>query len=161
VGVALTHVYSLEYQESIVSQRVDCAGLFGWPCQGLFQTGSGTYPENKLTSNFNYSAGPFTAHLSWRWISSTRNAAPLGSEICCGIADPVLAAPTVASWNYLDLGLSYQWDFGLLLRAGINNLTDKSPPLMGDSVYEFNTDALLFDIFGRTYFTSIRYEFGF
>lgn len=161
VGLMLTHVFSLDYQENVVTEVLDCAGKFGWPCQFLFQTGSGTYPEHKLITNFNYSSGPFTAHLSWRWIDGTDNAAPLGSETCCGVSDPVLAAPKVSSWNYLDFGLAYEWDFGLLARLGVNNLTDKQPPLMGDSAYEFNTDALLYDIFGRTYYLNLRYQFGF
>jgi outer membrane receptor protein involved in Fe transport len=159
VGAMLTHVLALEFQENIVTEVYDCAGYFGWPCQGLFRTGSGTYPENRLISNFDYDSGPFTARLSWRWIYSVDNAAPLLSGIVFGIENPVLATPRVSSWNYLDLGLAYEWDSGVQARLGINNLTDKAPPLMGDSAFKFNTDAQLYDVFGRTYFLNLRYRF--
>jgi outer membrane receptor protein involved in Fe transport len=161
VGAMLTHVFSLDFQENIATQIVDCAGLFGYPCINLFGNGVGTYPENRLMTNFNYSSGPFTAHLAWRWIDGTDNAAPLISEICCGISDPVEAVPSVSSWNYFDLGLAWAWDNGLLLRLGVNNLTDKEPPLMGDNQNENNTDALMYDVFGRTYYLNLRYQFGF
>lgn len=162
VGAALTHVFSLEFQENIVTQVLDCNGVFGWPCWQLFSGSSpGTYPENKLNTNFTYRSGPFTGQLAWRWIDGTDNAAPLGSDICCGIPDPVLAMPSVSSWNYFDLGLAYEWDFGLLVRLGINNLLDEDPPLMGDAQLENNTDALMYDVFGRTYYLNLRYQFGF
>jgi len=161
LGAAFTHVYSLDFQENVVTQVIDCAGKFGWPCYELFSgQGSATYPENRLTANFNYSSGPFTAHLTWRWIGGTDNAAPLGSANF-GVPDPVLAAPKVSSWNYFDLGLGYEWGKGLLLRLGVNNLTDKDPPVMGDSQFEDNTDALMYDVFGRTYYLNLRYQFGF
>jgi outer membrane receptor protein involved in Fe transport len=162
VGAMLTHVLSLDFQENIVTQVFDCRGKFGWPCWELFSgSSSGTYPENKLTTNFNYSSGPLTAHLAWRWIDGADNAAPLGSEICCGISDPVLATPQVPSWSYFDLGAAYEWNNGLLLRLGINNLFDKEPPLMGDGQLGPNTDELMYDVFGRTYYLNLRYQFGF
>jgi iron complex outermembrane recepter protein len=141
MGAMLTHVLSLDFQENIVTQVFDCRGKFGWPCWQLFSgDSSATYPENKLMANFNYTSGPLTAHLTWRWIGGSDNAAPLGSEYYYGFPDPALATPTVSSRNYLDLG--------------INNLCDKDPPLMGDSQVENNTDALLYDVFRRTSTTS-------
>jgi len=161
VRAMLTHVFSLDFQENIVTQVFDCAGVFGWPCNGMLGNFVGTYPKNKANVSIDYLSGPFTTHLAWRWIEGTDNAAPLGSEICCGISDPVLAIPSVSSWQYLDLGLAYEWGFRLLLRLGVNNLLDKDPPLMGDAQQENNTDALMYDVFGRSYYLNLRYQFDF
>lgn len=73
----------------------------------------------------------------------------------------MIAVPDVSSWNYLDLGFSYGWDNGLLLRLGINNLTDKEPPLMDNAQNRNNTDALMYDVYGRSYYLNLRYQFGF
>ena len=110
--------------------------------------------------NFNYGSGGLTGKLAWRWIDGTDNAAVLAPELIYGFTDPVLAIPNVSSWNYLDLGLAYEWNNGLLLRLGINNLTNKKPPLMGDQNGN-NTDALMYDVYGRTYYLDVRYGFGF
>jgi len=32
---------------------------------------------------------------------------------------------------------------------------------MGDSQFEDNTDALMYDVFGRTYYLNLRYQFNF
>jgi hypothetical protein len=32
---------------------------------------------------------------------------------------------------------------------------------MGDAQLENNTDALMYDVFGRTYYLNLRYRFGF
>jgi iron complex outermembrane receptor protein len=160
IGAALTHVFSLEYQENIVTEVFDCNGLFGAPCNNLFGIGTGTYPENKLNVNLNYGSGGLSGNLAWRWIDGTDNAAVLAPEFIYGFPDPVIAVPDVSSWSYLDLGLAYEWDNGLLLRLGINNLTDKDPPLMGNAQNGNNTDALLYDVYGRTYYLNLRYRFG-
>lgn len=163
ISAALTHVLSLEFQENLVTQIYDCNGLFGNPCGGLFGIGGpSTYPENKLNVNFNYASGGLTANLAWRWIDGTDNAAVLAPEFIYGFPDPIIAVPSVSSWNYFDLGLAWEWDSGLLLRLGINNLTDKEPPLMGPTQGGGNnTDALMYDVYGRTYYLNLRYQFGF
>ncbi|MGD8356617.1 MAG: TonB-dependent receptor [Lysobacterales bacterium] len=160
VNATLNHVFSLEFQQNTVSTGLNCTGKFGWPCAYALSNGVGTFPRNRMSTNLNYRIGPLTVHLTWQWIGSVDNASPLGAEAIYGFSDPVAAIPRIGSWNYLDLGFAYWWDNGLLLRAGVNNLTDKDPPFMGDQ-NENNTDALMYDVFGRTYFVNLRYEFDF
>lgn len=154
-----THVLSLKSQENIVTEVRECAGLFGWPCANFGTVG--TFPENRMLTNINYGSGPFDAHLTWSWIDGMDNAAPLGACTVFGYCPPVLAVPSISSWNYLDLGLAWQWDNGLLVRFGINNLTDKDPPLLADQGGELNTDHIMYDVYGRSYYINLRYEFGF
>ena len=55
--------------------------------------------------------------------------------------------------TYLDLSLSYEFASGFHARLGVNNLTGTDAPLMPG--LENNTDALLYDVFGRSYFLSL------
>jgi len=151
-----THMFSNETQENIVTEIYDCAGYFGWPCAE--QDGGGSFPANKLISNFDYISGPLSIRLTWRWIDGMLNAAPFASA-SFGVPDPDLGIPSVSSTNYFDLGLGWQFTDAILARFGINNLFDEDPPLMADAVNSNNTDTLLYDIFGRSYFLAINLEF--
>ena len=74
--------------------------------------------------------------------------------------DPVLAIPEIPSWSYLDLGFSYEFGDSTTVRLGINNLSDKEPAFMADATFANNTDATMYDVFGRSYYLGISYRFG-
>ncbi|MDX1461403.1 MAG: TonB-dependent receptor, partial [Xanthomonadales bacterium] len=157
VNATLTHIMSLRTQENPISQVFECEGTFGFPCGGggnLF--GAETIPENRMTANINYASGPFTAHLTWRWIDGTDNAAPIGLPLF-GITEFTLAIPDIPAWNYFDLGLGYEWNDRLTMRFGVNNLFDKESPFMADWTW-VNTDSQMYDVFGRTYYLNFRYQ---
>jgi len=149
-----THILSTRTQENVVTTIQECAGLFGWPCEA-FEHGI-SFPENRLTTNFDYTSGALNIHLTWRWIDGMDNAAQLGADIL-GWGDLDLAVPDVPSFNYFDLGFGYRFNDHFYARMGINNLTDEQAPLMADAVNRNNTDTRLYDIFGRTYFFSFGY----
>ena len=154
LNLAWVHLLSRETQENIVTEVLDCAGYFGWPCET--QDSGTSHPENRMTANFNYSSGPLTAHLTWRWIDSMKNGSPLRSFVY-GVPDPVMVLPKVSSYSYFDLGLGYEISESLNLRFGINNLLEKQAPNMADQSNDNNTDARLYDIFGRSYYFSFNY----
>ncbi len=149
-----THLLSYKVQENPATEVLDCAGYFGWPCL----RGNGTHPEDRVTANLHYSTGPVSAHLTWRWIDGTDNAMPMMAYIW-GIPAPDLAVPSINSENYVDLGLSYEFDEALLVRFGANNLLDNDAPMMGGAVSVFNTDTGLYDVFGRSYYLTLSAEF--
>ena len=156
VNLIWTHMFSNKTQENIVTEIYDCSGYFGWPCDE--EIGGGSYPANKLISNFDYISGALSIHFAWRWIDGMLNAAPFASANF-GVPDPDLAIPSVPSYNYFDFGLGWQFSDAILARFGINNLLDEQPPLMADAVVSNNTDTRQYDIFGRTYFASVSMEF--
>jgi outer membrane receptor protein involved in Fe transport len=151
INLIWTHMFSNETQENIVTEIYDCAGYFGKPCD--VELGGGSYPANKLISNFDYLSGALSVHVAWRWIESMRNAAPFMDP------DVNLAIPSVSSRHFFDLGMGWQFSDSVLARFGINNLFDEDPPLMADAVFSNNTDTLVYDVFGRSYFISINTEF--
>jgi outer membrane receptor protein involved in Fe transport len=148
-----THVFSNKFQENVVTSIDDCTGYFGWPCEQF------SNPDNRITTNINYASGPFMAHLTWRWIDGMTNASPKGSWIF-GVPDPVLAIPELPSWSYFDLGFSYEIGDSTTLRFGVNNLADKEPAFMADQSFANNTDSQMYDVFGRSYYLGVSYQFG-
>jgi outer membrane receptor protein involved in Fe transport len=155
VNLYWTYMLTHKEQESPVSEVLECAGYFGWPCDSYF---GGTLSRNRVTSNIHYASGPLGLHLTWRWIEGTDNAAPFRSEIY-GVPDPDLAVPTVGDKNYLDLGLVYEFSDHFTTRFGVNNLLDTSPPQMADTVFANNTDTGLYDVFGRSYYLTMSAHF--
>jgi outer membrane receptor protein involved in Fe transport len=140
-------------QENPVTEIIDCAGYFGWPCSF-----TNAYSNNRVTGNFHYGSGPLGLRLTWRWIEGTDSGAPLQSYIW-GIPDPNLAIPEVGDEHYLDLGLAYEFSDYFTARFGVNNLLDNDPPQMADQVWSNNTDTGLYDIFGRSYYLTLSAHF--
>ena len=76
-----------------------------------------------------------------------------------GFPEPTLAIPSIGSKHYLDLGFGYEFNDKFTARFGINNLTDTDAPNMANAVFTNNTDTLLFDVFGRSFYLSVSAEF--
>lgn len=148
-----TYMLTNKEQENPVTEVIDCAGYFGWPCP------ANTYPGNRVTGNIHYASGSLGLHLTWRWIDGTDNAAPFRSEEIYGVPDPDLAVPNVSDKHYFDLGLSYTFNDHLTARFGVNNLLDNDPPQMADTVSGINTDTALYDAFGRSYYLNLSAQF--
>ncbi len=152
-------MFANETQENIVTEVYDCNGFFGWPCWAIHPGADfgGSFPENRVLTNFNYASGPLDLHLAWRWIDGMDNAAILVSADF-GVPEPVFAVPAVSSYNYFDLGVSYRLTDALRLRFGINNLADEEAPNMGTNGPDHNTDTRLYDVFGRSYYLSFTWN---
>ena len=60
----------------------------------------------------------------------------------------------IASVVYQDVEASYQWS-GIVIRAGINNLTDRDPPFLSSGAA--NTYPETYRLLGRTYFLQLSY----
>ncbi|MGI9223023.1 MAG: TonB-dependent receptor domain-containing protein [Woeseiaceae bacterium] len=155
VNVYWTHILTNKEQEHPATEVLDCAGYFGRPCN--FR--ADTFPENRVTSNVQYSTGSLALYLTWRWIEGTRNAAPIYIEQIWGVTDPNLAIPEVDDEHYLDFGLSYAFNDQFSANFGVNNVLDNDPPQMADAVRGPNTDAGLYDVFGRSYYMTLSARF--
>lgn len=143
-----SHLLAWQDQENIITQVLECKGLFGHGCSS--PTG-GTFPENRIYSDITYESGPATLRLAWRWIDGTRNFLS---------QDPsnVLAIPKVSPESYLDLGLRYEFSDSMQARFGIVNLLDNDPPQMANAGGGNNTDTGYYDVFGRSYYLSLQWR---
>jgi outer membrane receptor protein involved in Fe transport len=156
VGLTWTHLQELSSQPTPFSTALDCAGYYGWPC--IVESDGMTFAADRIATSLRYTSGDLSAHLNWRWIGKTDNAAPFRSADF-GWPDPDLAIPFVKQKNYFDLGIAYEFSEHVTARLTIANLTDTEAPLMADAVWDKNTDTRMYDIFGRSYTLSFSLSY--
>jgi outer membrane receptor protein involved in Fe transport len=155
----LTGSYLEHFKETPIpgAHTYDCAGYFGATCQTVnarwrhILRGTWVSPWN------------FTASATWRYIGpvSNDNNSP----------DPYLHFavfggydyfnPHIGSYSYLDLSTTWYVGKVLSFRAGINNVTDKDPPLLNTILVpggEANTNDV-YDMFGRQIFLAFTARF--
>ncbi len=134
----------------------DCTGLFGLTCETVNPRW-----RHVLRASWDLPSR-LTATLSWRYISAVKEDN--------NDSDPTLNESTFAGYDsfnakigaqsYFDLAATYQLE-KVELRGGINNLTDKAPPLLGSEIIgggSPNTYSL-YDLFGRQVFFAFNVKF--
>ena len=134
---------------------IECAGFFGAPCG---QTINGVSdPEFRFTSRITYRQDAWSASLRWRWSSSTEDAR-ISQAAAFGLPDPTPTIPEAAleykAEHYIDLSGTWDVNENFTLVAGINNLFDNDPPIVGTQQVAANTDPSLYDVLGRRFFVS-------
>ena len=158
VNLIWTHTLENRWQLNPVTQIVDCAGFFGFFCSIGIEAGVGmTLPKNRATTHISYASGPLSIHLTSRWIDGTTNVAKMEAQFF-GFPEPMLAIPSIGSKHYLDLGFGYEFNDNITARFGINNLTDTDASIM-TGVSGNNTDTLLYDVFGRSFYVRLTAKF--
>ncbi len=160
LNLVATYTDELTVEPLPGAPKYDCSGLYGTVC--------GTpVPEwrHKLRASWLTPWG-LDVSLTWRHID----------EVALDGSNPDTGAPPVAftdrklgARNYLDMSASYTFTEvgvfnGLTGRLGINNLTDKDPPLLGASnciaVYcNGNTFPQVYDTLGRYVFLGLTADF--
>jgi len=139
----------------------DCTGLYGPTC-------GQPHPEwrhNLRTTWATPWAGkaylPTSVSVNWRYLGETK--------LTNNSSDPYLAGTTSArnakikAYDYIDLATTFALPYNVNLRAGINNLLDKSPPAVADGLlYSFgngNTYPGTYDALGRMVFIGFSAAF--
>jgi iron complex outermembrane receptor protein len=130
----------------------DCAGLFGPTCQ----TVNPRWRHNLRTSW--QSPWNVDVHLTWRYLGKTKldsnDSDPTLNLSAFDARNPFNAK--ISAHNYFDLAANYNVNDNIELRAGINNVADKDPPIVSSDItaggsantYEF------YDLYGRQLFLS-------
>jgi outer membrane receptor protein involved in Fe transport len=135
----------------------DCAGLFGKTCQ----TVNPTWRHN-LRAAWDLPSD-VTLSATWRYMDSVKldnnDSNPLLNGASLGA--PAILDAKIAAISYFDLAATWQYTEHLQLRAGINNLLDKDPPIVPSDIisggapnyYEF------YDGLGRQVFAAFTMKF--
>ena len=115
-----------------LSEPYDCAGLYGPTCSGATVASSAPMPKWRHKARATWES-PFGLGLSlqWRRVGKVK-AETLGDNETIAPAGTVNFDPglRIKSYDYFDLAATYSlWD-RVNLRAGVNNLFDKDPPLV-------------------------------
>jgi outer membrane receptor protein involved in Fe transport len=157
--------YDLHFKTTpyVGSGTYDCAGYYGPSCG----SDGGVSPRIKSTFRINYSTPlpGFDVWAKWRLIGPVKVQNLSQNPLLAG---PVGTAPDIGNqvpgYNYIDLGASYSVTKKITARVGVNNLTDKDPPIMqafyGAAVLDSgNTYPETYDWGGRFLFANVTVDF--
>jgi outer membrane receptor protein involved in Fe transport len=136
----------------------DCAGLFGFTCQTVNPRW-----HHILRTTWN-TAWDVSAALTWRYMSGVGQDANTGNPL---MANPNYAYdaynPRIGSFSYVDLAVTWHPNSVLTVRAGANNLLDRSPPLLvaqtGIIAGGNANTSDAYDMFGRQLFVALTAKF--
>ncbi|WP_116808332.1 TonB-dependent receptor domain-containing protein [Steroidobacter cummioxidans] len=147
LNMFVNYLLSFERQDRSNLPTLDYKGTVSYFGQGL----GSSFPEFKVNLTANYMVGPVGLNVRARWIDSMQNRASVQFA-----GEPSFSG--VPSVTYLDASLSWEFMDGGLARIGVNNLTDKEPPLYAPSV-QSGTDPSLYDVVGRRIFGQLNFKF--
>ena len=102
-----------------------------------------TFPEWKMLTSLNWSMGSFGAGVRWRRVGEMTQ---FGTE---NVLEPL---------HYFDLNGSWAVNDTVVLRAGVNNVTDEEPRVYSPGV-QANTDPSTYDVLGRRYYVGLTARF--
>jgi outer membrane receptor protein involved in Fe transport len=152
-GLALSYMLDNSTTPYVGAHTYDCTGLFGHTCQTINpvwrHVARATWQTPKSISTT----------LTWRYISSVKednnDADPTLHNSFWGGYDAFNAE--IGSQSYFDLAASFNIK-KVELRAGINNITDKAPPIISSEIIgggSPNTYST-YDMFGRQIFFAVN-----
>jgi iron complex outermembrane recepter protein len=159
-----TYVRKWEFEPIKDAGKFDCAGLIGPQCSD----NRGPHPEwrHKIRATW---ATPWSVDLAatWRHISKvehegTTSDALLNPTIENPVASPIAPTDrTLGPRDYLDVAAMWNINKTLTLRAGVNNLFDRDPPIVSSTMADpavfgnGNTFPGMYDTLGRTIFIAL------
>ena len=131
--------------------ELDCIGLLSGPCS--FTVGFGVFPKWKLLNQLAYDSGPMSLTLRHRWFSATRDGRiELADRFGFTYYNIPAEGARMESRHYFDLVLSASPSDRFKLSFGVNNLTNRAPPVTGLLQVQANTDPSHYDVLGRRFF---------
>ena len=121
---------------------IECAGKFGNDC-------GQPIPEYKHRATVKFSTDDYTVQLLWRYVGEVEDDDPTTDY----------AVEDISGFSYFDASGTYYINDNYRITAGIDNLLDKQPPIIGDNQQQANTWPGTYDVFGRTYYVNFNASF--
>ncbi len=142
LDVALNYLFSYDVQSATAAPFLDYAGSTG-------NSVAGAQYRWKLFTTLGYAVGPVSTRLSWRHLPSLPNIVP--------------GALANDAYNELDFYAVWSLADHVTLRAGVENLANAQPPVVGRIPGVSNnygtTDPTYYDVLGRRYFFGFTARF--
>jgi iron complex outermembrane recepter protein len=154
LNVNLTKQLKVDLRFTDSGPVYECVGLVGEIC--LRPT-----PELQWIQATTWSFGPASVQLRWRHIGSlTKDSVARGEDLASDFM-----VPKIDSFDYFDLSGAYDLTDSITLRAGIQNLFGKEPPVVGNDYggtteNSGNTFPATYETLGRSFFLSATAHFG-
>ncbi len=122
---------------------VRCAGLYGATC-------GDPHAKFKWNSRLSFVDGPLTISGLWRHVG--------------GVSDDDdstdFTVERIRAYNLYDVSVAFDVTDQFSLSVGVRNLTDKKPPVLGQSnSQQANTFPGTYDVLGRDFFFSTQFRF--
>ncbi len=105
------------------------------------------------------------AGLRWRYFDSVSLDATSSNPVLAGTYTIEPVVTPLGARNYLDLFASWQIDKNWSVRAGVNNVFDKDPPITSGTLSDpsffgnGNTFPSIYDSLGRLFFLNVTAKF--
>ena len=148
-----THVMKSVKQDAAFLAANNCAGLVGDTC---------LRPDPKWrwsqTTKWDYDA--LSLQLRWQYLSKVTN----DNVALDGVPASAFKVPVIGAEHYFDLTGAYKLNETVAIRAGITNLFDNKPPVVGNDYggtteNSGNTFPATYDTLGRSYFLGVTASF--
>jgi outer membrane receptor protein involved in Fe transport len=148
-----------------ISPTYDCAGFYGTVCSGATVASSNAMPRwrHKLRATLQLPFG-LGVSLNWRHVGPVKFEHLSDDQALTGDVNQLNSR--VRAQDYFDLALTYTLLDAAHLRAGVNNLFDRSPPLIPNtngacpsSSCAGNTYPGTWDAMGRFLYAGLTVEF--
>jgi len=142
----------------------DCAGLYGVVCSSNANLGPTPKWRSKLRVTWT-TPWPVTISADWRYVSSVKFDVNSTNPF---LADPLgrhdIPDATIPAYNWFDLSATWKVRDTVTLRAGVNNVFDKDPPLTSTAYFSSalengNTFPGVYDALGRFLFANVTIQF--
>lgn len=149
--ITVQFVGSFQFEDSNIPLpgvgSVECAGFYGGPCSS---DSVRITPDFRAFLGVTYTSGPITINNQVRYIDDLE-LSPLS---------PPTESGTLAAETYWDLSVRAKVLEKVELFAGINNVLDNKPPIMGFAAGgDINTNPQLYDVIGRQFFIGASVKF--
>ena len=141
IGLDLNSVDKYWFQANPTSVKRDCLGYYSVAC------GAPNYKQ-KAAQRTTWAMGNFVVGYNWRFLSKVTEE-PGGTNFLPAYA-------SIKSYSYVDLSASWKATKNLRLNLSINNLGDKKPPEVGNTISTTSTNSgntfpQNYDAIGRFY----------
>jgi outer membrane receptor protein involved in Fe transport len=139
-----------------VFAEIDCVGLYGVTCQGTGTPMTAPTPEwrHKLRTTWDTPMKGLQVSLDWRYLGEVTN----------DTGNTALFDYKLKAQNYFDVSGSWTFKDNYTFRAGVNNVLDKDPPVIGSTelpsvVGSGNTYPQFYDALGRYVYAGVTLDF--
>jgi iron complex outermembrane recepter protein len=155
-----TYLDSLKVQPLTNGFTYDCKGLYGLTCGTANAKWRHTFSVKYDTP------WPLAVQLKWRYIDGVKLDSLTGVEGLGGNnpGSPTVNDDAIGSFSYFDLIFSLPVTEKVGLRLGVNNITDKDPPIISQgsltgTIGNGNTIVGTYDYLGRYIFMNATIDF--
>ena len=127
---------------SLSDLTYDCAGKFGLLCGNV-------YAKWRLNGRATVSTDTGSVSLAWRHLSPVHD-----DDDSTGYS-----VERIKAYDYFDLTAQVDVAHNMTWTLGMNNMFNRKPPVLGDNQEQSNTYPTTYDVYGRTFFTSVKVDF--